>query len=184
MNNRQTIRSLIQQSRSWTSSPSSYSYSYIHNGATIQFIRNKRTTSAASSSSLKKMGRNSAESLSPPLQRAVTQLSVLSARKKMPRLLKLSNEDLIKHQTIEKAWMLYKKDKAIERSMRLQRQYESIQDALDTLESINPHLYKLATSTNGEGNGRFPLEFRLPTDAPPNSEKLWPQQFSSTNLQK
>ncbi|CCF59889.1 hypothetical protein KAFR_0I01080 [Kazachstania africana CBS 2517] len=122
----------------------------------LSFVRNKRTKS-----------RNNA--LSPQAQRVVTQLSVLSARKKVPKLLKLSKEDLIKHQTITKAWSIYQDIKKNERQNNLKQQYNSINEAMDLLQSLSPNLYAVANVN--EAGKKFPLELRVPTDFPP--EKLW-----------
>lgn len=99
-------------------------------------------------------------------QKVANQLSALSANKKQPKLLKLCNEDLIKHRTITNAWKLYQQKVQTKRSSQLQKQYESIKSAMDDLKETSPQLFEHA-NTKEEGK-RFPLEMRVPTDFPAN----------------
>ncbi|SSD59244.1 related to 54S ribosomal protein L28, mitochondrial [Saccharomycodes ludwigii] len=127
------------------------------------FIRGKRTSSKKKTSTL-----------SPAAQRAVTQLSVLSASRKQPKLLKLCNEDLIKHQTIQTCWSEYQKSLREERANRLELQYEAMNEAMELLQEIAPDLYALANEgdeSNASKKKRFPLEIRVPTDYPPSN--IW-----------
>lgn len=112
-------------------------------------------------------------SLSPLAQRVVTQLSVMSASRKQPKLLKLSKEDLIKHQTIEKAWTLYKQQKRIKQVNQLQLQYKAMEDAMETLKQVSPELY--AEANVSEHGKLFPLDMKVTTDYPPN--KVWHYNF-------
>ncbi|SMN20974.1 similar to Saccharomyces cerevisiae YDR462W MRPL28 Mitochondrial ribosomal protein of the large subunit [Maudiozyma saulgeensis] len=120
-------------------------------------VRYKRTKSKGSSS------------ITPQTQRIITQLSVLSARKKQPKMLKLSKEDLIKHQTIQTAWNTYQDILQNERQTMLKLQYNKMDEAMTILKDISPKLYNQA---NIDESGKvFPMEMRVPTDYPP--RKLW-----------
>lgn len=107
--------------------------------------------------------------LNPQLERIVNQLSVMSAARKQPRLLKLCNEDYIKHRTVMKAWSLYRKNKIHERESILEKQYNSMKAAAEELQLINPKLYQIANEH--QFGKRFPLELRVPTDFPP--RQIW-----------
>ena len=121
----------------------------------LTFIRNKRTAGASG--------------LPPHMQRAVTQLSVMSARKKVPKMLKLSKEDLIKHQTIQRAWAVYQEGIREARERKLEAQYNSIDDAMNKLRMVSPKLFELADVD--ESGKLFPMELRVPTDYPPTT--IW-----------
>ncbi|ONH67242.1 hypothetical protein BON22_2935 [Cyberlindnera fabianii] len=119
----------------------------------VQFARGKRTKRVAT--------------VSTGLQRVITQLSVVSARKKMPRMIKLSKEDLVRHDTIQRAWAQFQKDKRTVREEQLQKQHSSILNALDELQAVAPELYKVANIK--EKGKRYPLDARVPVDFPPNT---------------
>lgn len=121
----------------------------------ITFTRGKRTKSKGS--------------LNPLAQRVVTQLSVLSASRKQPKLLKLSREDLVKHQVIQNCWSMYQKDLREKRNEQLKLQYKSTANAMSLLEQIDAELF--AEANKKEDGKRFPLELRVPTEYPPN--KVW-----------
>ncbi|SCU88659.1 LAFA_0E13894g1_1 [Lachancea sp. 'fantastica'] len=121
----------------------------------LQFVRGKRTKSKGT--------------LSPALQRAVTQLSVMSAGRKQPRMLKLSREDLVKHQTIQNCWALYQKELREKRNTQLRLQYKSTEQAMQLLEQLDPELFEAANAS--EAGKRFPLELKVPTEFPPS--KIW-----------
>ncbi|CAI5112060.1 BBT_HP_G0144920.mRNA.1.CDS.1 [Saccharomyces cerevisiae] len=127
-------------------------------GTTV-FIRNKRTKSKSS--------------LSPLAQRVVTQLSVMSASRKQPKLLKLAREDLIKHQTIEKCWSIYQQQQRERRNLQLELQYKSIERSMNLLQELSPRLFEAANAS--EKGKRFPKEMKVPTDFPPNT--LWHYNF-------
>lgn len=99
-------------------------------------------------------------------QKVANQLSALSANKKQPKLLKLCNEDLIKHRTISNAWKLYQQKVQSKRSSQLQKQYESIKTVMEDLKETSPQLFEYANEK--EEGKRFPLEMRVPTDFPAN----------------
>ena len=108
-------------------------------------------------------------SITPQTQRIITQLSVMSARKKQPRMLKLSQEDLVKHQTIQTAWKTYQDVKKHQRQELLKLQYQKMDEAMDLLQQSSSDVYKHA---NVDEQGKvFPMELRVPTDYPP--RKIW-----------
>jgi large subunit ribosomal protein L40 len=121
----------------------------------IQFARGKRTKRTVQ--------------VSAGTQRVITQLSVLSARKKMPRVLKLCNEDLVRHDTVQRAWTLFQKEKRQQQEQQLDKQFDSIISALDELRLVAPELYNVANKK--EKGKRFPMDSRIPVDYPPN--KIW-----------
>nr|AAM08094.1 mitochondrial ribosomal protein MRPL28 [Nakaseomyces glabratus] len=127
--------------------------------AKSQIVRYKRTKSQGG--------------LSPLTQRVVTQLSVLSAARKRPKLLKLSKEDLVKHQTIERSWKLYQQQKTTRQLAQLKQQYLAMEEAMETLKSVSPELYEEANIS--EEGKQFPLDIKITTDAPPN--KIWHYNF-------
>lgn len=122
----------------------------------------------------KAKSKSNGNGLSPQMQRVVTQLSVMSARKKQPKMLKLSQEDLIKHQTIETAWKIYRDQLNGARTLQLKRQYFAIQEAMNVLKDVNPTLFHEA---NVDESGKlFPLEYRIPTDYPP--REIWHYDYN------
>ncbi|QEU59683.1 Mrpl28 [Kluyveromyces lactis] len=119
----------------------------------LNFVRGKRTKSKGG--------------LNPQAQRIITQLSVMSASRKQPKLLKLSREDLIKHDMIQACWAQYQRELREKRTNLLKLQYENIEEAMNLLEQVDPELYEMA---NAEETGkRVPLELRVPTQFPPNN---------------
>lgn len=119
----------------------------------LNFIRGKRTKSNGG--------------LNPQAQRIITQLSVLSASRKQPKLLKLSREDLIKHDMIQACWSQYQRELREKRENQLRLQYEGMEKAMSLLEQVDPELYAMANAP--ETGKRFPLELRVPTEYPPNT---------------
>ncbi|ODV91110.1 hypothetical protein CANCADRAFT_23983 [Tortispora caseinolytica NRRL Y-17796] len=99
-------------------------------------------------------------------QRILAQLYALSAHRKLPKVLKYSPEDLVKHNVIHRAWMFYKSEQRRERENALKVQYECMKEACDDLEQVSPELFKKATTR--PRTVRFPREIRIPTDTPPN----------------
>lgn len=105
----------------------------------------------------------------PQQEKIVNQLSVMSAARKQPRLLKLCNEDYIKHKTVMKAWSVIRKTKKEKNIEMLRNQYESMEKASEELQKLSPALYEIA---NQHQHGkRFPLELRVPTEYPP--RQIW-----------
>jgi large subunit ribosomal protein L40 len=105
----------------------------------------------------------------PAASRIITQLSVFTARKKLPRRLKLSVEDLIRHNTVQAAWKYFMRDKQRARKAQLKAQYEKMQEACNELEQVDKYLAFHATAR--EKGKRFTPEIRIPTDTPP--KQIW-----------
>lgn len=110
--------------------------------------------------------RTQAAKRDPTVRRVVTQLSVFSGHKKLPKKLKLSVEDLLRHNVVHKAWKLYMRDKKIERTQRLKEQYDKIQEACEELEKVGGYI--MAEAFKPEKGKRFTPELRVPTETPPN----------------
>ncbi|EHN02865.1 Mrpl28p [Saccharomyces cerevisiae x Saccharomyces kudriavzevii VIN7] len=91
----------------------------------------------------------------------------MSASRKQPKLLKLSREDLIKHQTIERCWSLYQQQQRDRRNTQLELQFKSIQGAMSLLQELSPLLFEAANAS--EKGKRFPMEMKVPTDFPPDT---------------
>ncbi|KAM3160577.1 54S ribosomal protein L28 [Lachancea thermotolerans] len=121
----------------------------------LQFVRGKRTKAKGA--------------LSPAVQRVITQLSVMSAGRKQPKMLKLSREDLIKHQTIQNCWSMYQRELREKRNEQLRLQYKSTEKAMTLLEQLDPELFEAANAS--EAGKRFPLELKVPTEFPP--DQVW-----------
>ncbi|KAG7692965.1 hypothetical protein KL930_004314 [Ogataea haglerorum] len=117
-------------------------------GANLQFVRTKRIRAG----------------LDPAAQRVVTQLSVISATRKMPKMLKLSREDFVKHLTVMRAWAVMRKEKKQAEEAQLKQQYESIKEANEDLKHVSQKLFEAANEL--EIGKRFPLELRVPTEYP------------------
>ncbi|KAG7878079.1 hypothetical protein KL925_004664 [Ogataea polymorpha] len=120
-------------------------------GANLQFVRTKRILTG----------------LDPAAQRVVTQLSVISANRKMPKMLKLSKEDFVKHVTVMRAWSVVRKEKKQAEEAQLKKQYESIKEANEDLKHVSQKLFEAANEL--EIGKRFPLELRVPTEYPSRS---------------
>jgi large subunit ribosomal protein L40 len=122
-------------------------------------------------------GKRTKKALAPGAQRIINMLSVFSAHKKQPRRLKLSLEDLIRHNMVQKAWSIYMRDKKIARTNKLRVQYDKIKEACDELESLDGYLAFEATKR--ELGKRFSPELRIPTDTP--SNEIWALDWKATD---
>lgn len=132
----------------------------------IQFARGKRS--------------NKGSTVSAATQRVITQLSVLSARKKVPRVLKLCAEDLVRHDTVSKAWSVYQKDKRTKLKTQLNEQYDAMNNAMNDLKASNRELYELANVK--QLGKRFPIDSRIPTQYPPNN--IWYYDYAPKDLKE
>lgn len=129
-------------------------------------VRGKRTkTNAAQSANV---------------QRLVTQLSVFSARKKQPRRLKLSLEDLLRHNATTRAWALFQKSKRDAHELQLEQQYNKIVEACEELEATDPFL--AFEGTRRERGKRFSPELRVPTDTPPTV--VWQESWEPAKIKE
>lgn len=131
--------------------------------STLTFMRFKRQSTQANQ-------------LNASTQKIVNQLSVLSASRKQPQLLKLCNEDLIKHRTIMNAWKLIQRKKFQRQQHQLDLQYKSIRNAMEDLKQTSPALYEMANAKSKLKFTTFPIEMRVPTDYPPT--KPWVHAYS------
>ncbi|KAI5957956.1 hypothetical protein KGF57_002764 [Candida theae] len=130
----------------------------------LTFVRFKRQSTGANQ-------------LNASTQKIVNQLSVLSASRKQPQLLKLCNEDLIKHRTIMNAWKLLQRKKQQKQQHQLDLQYKSIRNAMEDLKQTSPELFEMANAKSKLRFTTFPIEMRVPTDYPPT--KPWVYAYSS-----
>lgn len=126
-------------------------------GVMRQFVRGKKTSTATIYT-----------------QRIVNQLSALSASRKQPKLLSLSKEDLVKHKTIMNAWALYQRNVKRQTSAKLEKQHESIKNAMEDLKVNEPELF--AKANEKQTDKLFPLEMRVPTDFP--AKQPWVYNFT------
>ncbi|KAI5950398.1 hypothetical protein CANMA_005326 [Candida margitis] len=131
--------------------------------STLTFMRFKRQSTGANQ-------------LNASTQKIVNQLSVLSASRKQPQLLRLCNEDLIKHRTIMNAWKLLQRKKQQKQQHQLNLQYKSIRNAMEDLKQTSPALFEMANAKTKLKFTTFPIEMRVPTDYPPT--KPWVYAYS------
>lgn len=96
----------------------------------------------------------------------------------MPRPLRLSRGRALRHWTIAQAWDVWEKRKKIRVNLELQRQYQSMQLAMEVLrnlddgtnrnEKIGSRLFRIALEKKGiYKTGSIPIEYsRLQTETP------------------
>ena len=84
--------------------------------------------------------------------------------KHTPRPLKFGTMRMLRHWTIHRAWQLVKRKERQARHDELQRQYDSIREAVEELGRTDERLQRIALSKKGQGT--FPIELRIPTDTP------------------
>ncbi|ODQ77070.1 hypothetical protein BABINDRAFT_42401 [Babjeviella inositovora NRRL Y-12698] len=133
-------------------------------GVNFQFTRGKRNKAN--------------RTRSPATERVLTQLKMISQRRKQPKLLQVCQEDHIRHETITTAFKLYRQEINANRAKLLLKQYESIKYAMEDLEQINSYLFHEA-NTNQKGK-RFDLEMRIPTEYPPN--QIWLHDYTPAEV--
>lgn len=124
------------------------------------FSRGKKTRGAASAGT----------------KRIVTQLSVLSASKKQPRLLKLSNSDIVRHQTVSNAWSVYQRQLRELLAEKLRKQHQALVASLDDLKQHHPQLYQ---ATKYEKGQRGSLELRAPAEYP--ADEVWNKNYRASD---
>ncbi|XBW35480.1 hypothetical protein QEN19_001053 [Hanseniaspora menglaensis] len=76
-----------------------------------------------------------------------------------------SKEDYLKHRIIERYRTLYLNKQHLKRQDNLNKQFESIKEAMEALKNASPEHYQLAKN---DKTRRFPVEYRVPTENPPN----------------
>lgn len=108
----------------------------------------------------------------------VNMLSLIGRVRKAPYRLKLSYEDLLRHRTIHRAWQLVKRQERESRNTELMTQYQKIQVACDELEKASPELF--AQAMDKPKSLRFPPEYRIPTETPPNVS--WDSSWKKATL--
>ncbi|KAF9914466.1 39S ribosomal protein L28, mitochondrial [Lobosporangium transversale] len=82
---------------------------------------------------------------------------------------RMSPEDLERHETIERAWKLVRQQRKQEQEKGLARKFEMMRKANAELEAISPALFK--HSQTKERNAVFPRQLRTLTDTPP--KQIW-----------
>lgn len=125
-------------------------------------------------------GKRDDAGLNSSTQKVVNQLSALSASRKQPKVLNLCKEDLVKHRTIVNAWKLYQSKKLAKKNAQLEKQYESIHNAMSDLKETSPELYDLANAE--DLHKRWPLQLRTPSDFPAN--KPWVYNYAPAEAKK
>lgn len=164
MNSQPSIRSSLRALRLSTPSSTLASLNHIPSSTSALAphitVRGKRT---------KNTGANSAI-----IQRLVTQLSVISARKRQPRPIRLCLEDYLRHNVITRGWTLYQKDLRQAHNDQLSAQYAKIVDACSDLQSTSKSLASKAFDK--EMGKRFSPELRVPTETPPNV--IWQEEWN------
>ncbi|KAI0660532.1 hypothetical protein C8Q70DRAFT_913080 [Cubamyces menziesii] len=109
------------------------------------------------------------------------------------------------HETIERAWFLHQRHVRRARMAELQRKFESVRNAMETLRQVAPNLYAEANkeedprarspaekellkklkgpekkAVEARIRGLFPRELRIPTDTPPKNG--WIYDFTPMSL--
>lgn len=89
-----------------------------------------------------------------------------------PRL-KLSPQQMMRHETIHLAWQTHLRKQREERRLSLERQYNKMREACEELKKCSGRLYHAAVNANVDN---YPLDLRIPTDTPP--KPAWNYQKS------
>ncbi|KAF9921402.1 39S ribosomal protein L28, mitochondrial [Linnemannia zychae] len=82
---------------------------------------------------------------------------------------RLSPEDMARHETIERAWKLVCQQRRLEQEESLARKFEMMRKANAELEATSPQLFKHSQSK--ERYAVFPRQLRTLTDTPP--KQIW-----------
>ncbi|KAG0244684.1 hypothetical protein B0O80DRAFT_462165 [Mortierella sp. GBAus27b] len=93
---------------------------------------------------------------------------------------RLSPEDLTRHETIERAWNLVRRLRREENEKSLARKFEMMRKANAELEATSPLLFK--HSQTKERNAVFPRQLRTLTDTPP--KQVWNYRSATTPASK
>jgi Mitochondrial ribosomal protein L28 len=96
------------------------------------------------------------------------------------RGLGLNPQDSIRHETIHRAWMMFRGKLRQEKVARLQSLQDSIHRTLMELRATDEGLYNIAVAGTRETEKRFPLVMRIPTHTLP--LKRWNYSFNGTNI--
>ncbi|KAG0200871.1 39S ribosomal protein L28, mitochondrial [Mortierella sp. GBA30] len=82
---------------------------------------------------------------------------------------RMSPEDMTRHETIERAWKLVRQQRKQEHAENMAKKFEMIRKANAELEATSPILFK--HSQTKERNAVFPRQLRTLTDTPP--KQIW-----------
>ncbi|CAG8710474.1 8722_t:CDS:1, partial [Scutellospora calospora] len=82
-----------------------------------------------------------------------------------PELPKMSEKDLERHQTIDRAWKLFIRNQQEERENELAAKYRMLNEANIELEKLGPRLFNSAQM--GNKTIMFPRQLKVPTETPP-----------------
>lgn len=93
---------------------------------------------------------------------------------KAPPSLQLSPDELIRHDTIHRAWQLLQLKGREQRQVELEKQYNKMREACNELEKADKRLFQAAMTK--PKTLRYPVEMRVPTDTPP--AKSWSESFA------
>jgi large subunit ribosomal protein L40 len=96
------------------------------------------------------------------------------------RGLRLNPQDQIRHETILRAWNLFRSKQRRERMGRLSRLQASVAETLKVLKETDETLYAQAVSGAREEEKRFPLVMRIPTNSMPT--RWWNYSWTSRNI--
>ncbi|KAF9971675.1 39S ribosomal protein L40, mitochondrial [Actinomortierella ambigua] len=88
---------------------------------------------------------------------------------------RLSEEDLARHQTIERAWKLVRQQRRLAQEEALAKKFEKMRQACAELENTSTYLFKHSQSK--ERNAVFPRQLRTLTDTPP--KQIWDYRNAS-----
>ncbi|KAF8929413.1 hypothetical protein EDD21DRAFT_185058 [Dissophora ornata] len=93
---------------------------------------------------------------------------------------RLTPEELTRHETIERAWKLVRQQRKQEQEKGLARKFEMMRKANAELEATSPILFK--HSQTKERNAVFPRQLRTLTDTPP--KQIWNYRQAGTATPK
>ncbi|CAJ0644293.1 12203_t:CDS:2 [Entrophospora sp. SA101] len=82
-----------------------------------------------------------------------------------PDLSSLTQEDLERHETIERAWKLFCRHQKEQKELELARKYRMLNEANIELEKVDERLFKEAQLNNSKI--LFPGKMKIPTETPP-----------------
>ncbi|KAG0238746.1 39S ribosomal protein L40, mitochondrial [Actinomortierella wolfii] len=88
---------------------------------------------------------------------------------------RLSEEDLARHETIERAWKLVRQQRRLAQEEALAKKFEKMRQACAELEKTSTYLFKHSQSK--ERNATFPRQLRTLTDTPP--KQIWDYRGAS-----
>ncbi|CAG8584573.1 12091_t:CDS:1 [Cetraspora pellucida] len=81
-----------------------------------------------------------------------------------PELPKMTEQDLERHQTIDRAWKLFLRNQQEKRENELAAKYRMLNEANIELEKLGPRLFNSAQMGN---KIMFPRQMKIPTETPP-----------------